>query len=230
MRHYSRWQTAAILGVTLLVSLAAVPNVLPTSTFDRLPPWAKRTFELGYDLQGGTYLQFEVDRNDTRNQVLENARETMRNVLRQHRIPFSGLTIRNGGVEAWIPEPEHMPRAIAAFEQLVAPLPAPAPTNERRALLVRHVDGRPSVWARPGTSPPPPQFKLDIADRIVRLTVNDAVYVERERQARDQAVNFITQRVYELGAGKLVFVSPSGTDRIVFDTKLDPEALNHLQY
>src|SRR5882724_4469716 len=61
MLYFSRWKTAAILGTTLIVCLAALTNVLPAATFDSLPGWAQRKIELGMDLRGGTHVQLAVD-------------------------------------------------------------------------------------------------------------------------------------------------------------------------
>ncbi len=231
MRHYSRWQTAAILGVTLLVSLAAVPNVLPASALERLPAWAQRTFVLGYDLQGGEYVQFEVDRIDVRLQVLQQTRDEMRSLLRQHRIGFTGLVIRNDGVETWIREPADMPRVLEAFNDLVRPLDPVPPASERRGLLTRHVDGRPGVWATRNAEPAPPGYHLDIADRMVRLTPTDAVHRQRVRQARDHNLEVITQRVREVGAQKLITLAPAGTDRIVLDARVGAlEGFRRIQF
>jgi hypothetical protein len=40
MLEFSRLRTAAILGLTMVVCLAAVPGVLPAAAFGRLPHWA----------------------------------------------------------------------------------------------------------------------------------------------------------------------------------------------
>lgn len=217
MRHTSRWQTAAILGVTLLVSLAAVPNVLPASTLERLPAWAQRTFVLGYDLQGGEYVQFEVDAENMRQQVLQDTRDEMRGLLRRHRVGFAGLVIRNDGVEAWIREPADMPRVVEAFNHLVRPLdPAPLASNRQRS-LTRHPDGRPSFWASGNAAPPPPGYRLDIADRMVRLAPTDAMLRQRVVQARRANEALIRDRLRFMGAEKLVAVSSVGADRIVID-------------
>lgn len=226
MRHYSRWQTAAILGVALFVSLAAMPNLLPATARASLPIWAQRTFELGYDLQGGTYVQFEVDRDDVRRQILEGARDTLRNVLRERRIGFTGLAIRSNGVEAVIRDPADMPRAIAALEELVRPLSVAAPANERRALLVRHVDGSLGVWASRNASPPSPELKLEIVERTVRLIADDAAYRRRAIQARDRMVRRLDEMtrpsvndvpplpisVSRVGADRVGIVVPGSTN------------------
>jgi preprotein translocase subunit SecD len=217
MLHYSRWQTAAILGVAMLVSLAAVPNVLPASARAALPNWAQRTFVLGYDLQGGEYTQFEVDAENMRQHVLQETRDEMRGLLRWHRVHFTGLVIRNDGVEAWIREPADMPRVVEAFNNLVRPIDPAPPASDRRMLLTRHVDGRPGIWASRNAEPVPSGYHLDIADRMVRLTPTDAVLRQRVAQARRANEAAIRERLRFMGAEKLVAVSAVGADRIVVD-------------
>src|ERR1700754_563325 len=130
MHHYSRWKTASILGVTVLVCLAAVPSALPASAFAQLPAWAQRKFVLGYDLAGGSRIQFEVDRAFIYRQHVERLRDEMRHLLRDHRIPYAGLAIREGGAEVTIREDADMARAVQVFGEYARPRllpPGPAP-------------------------------------------------------------------------------------------------------
>jgi preprotein translocase subunit SecD len=220
MLHYSRWQTAAILGVAMLVSLAAVPNVLPASARAALPAWAQRTFVLGYDLLGGEHVQFSIDANDVRQQVLETTRDEVRNLLRYHRVSFTGLAIRNDGVEVWIREAADMPLVADAFEKLVRPLdPAPL-MSDRQALLIRHTDGRPSIWAGRDAYLPSSDYRLDIADRMVRLSPTEDLFRRRVRQSRDHVLALVTRRLRELDGEKLVTLSARGEDRIVLDARV----------
>src|SRR5262245_42416113 len=99
MLMYSRWQTAAILGVAAFFCLAAVPNVLPARALAALPSWAQRTVPLGYDLQGGTYVQLQVDADDVRRQKVEALRDDVRKILRDTRIGYTGLAARSDGVD-----------------------------------------------------------------------------------------------------------------------------------
>jgi preprotein translocase subunit SecD len=111
MLMHSRWQTAAILGVTAFFCLAAVPNVLPARALAALPSWAQRTVPLGYDLQGGTYVQFEVDAQDRRRLWLETLRSDVRRTLRAAQIAHSGVTIRGDTVEVRLRDASNLTRA-----------------------------------------------------------------------------------------------------------------------
>ena len=70
MLLFSRSATAAILAIPLVLCLAAVPNLLPKNAFDSLPAWAQNKITLGWDLQGGTRIQFRVDNDDVRRMML----------------------------------------------------------------------------------------------------------------------------------------------------------------
>src|SRR4051794_19265915 len=113
MLYFSRWKTAAILGTTLIVCLAALTNVLPAATFDSLPGWAQRKIELGIDLRGGEHFQYEVDVKDVRKQMVTQLRDDARSALRQGRIGHAGVVARDDGVEVRVREEADFSRALA---------------------------------------------------------------------------------------------------------------------
>jgi len=81
MQH-SPFRAALILLVAIAGILFAVPNFLPKSTLDALPGWfPKQGMVLGLDLQGGSHLLLEVDREGIVRQRLSDVRRDARNVL-----------------------------------------------------------------------------------------------------------------------------------------------------
>jgi SecD/SecF fusion protein len=76
MLYFSRWQTFFIwLAVALGIAYAA-PNVLPQSYFASLPSWApSRPMTLGLDLQGGSHILLQLDRNQLVTERLNTARD-----------------------------------------------------------------------------------------------------------------------------------------------------------
>jgi preprotein translocase subunit SecD len=125
MLYFSRWRTAAILGTTLIVCLPALTNVLPAATFDSLPTWAQRKIELGVDLGGGEHVQFEVDAKDARKQMVEQLRGDTRDALRQARIGYTGLVVRDDGIELRVREEADFSKA-ATYLRKVADMSAGA--------------------------------------------------------------------------------------------------------
>ena len=87
MLQFSRFQTAAILGVVLLGALFAAPNMLDEETRAALPGVVpKTTINLGLDLQGGSYLLLGVD---TEKVIDDRMRGIMSDIRREMR-PNSG--------------------------------------------------------------------------------------------------------------------------------------------
>ena len=87
MMYFARWKTAAILAVCLLGVLLCLPNLVPRAS---LPSWA-RTFSLGLDLRGGSYLLLEVDLNAVVRERLESLADGARTRLRGANIGYLNL-------------------------------------------------------------------------------------------------------------------------------------------
>src|SRR5581483_4245920 len=96
MLYFSRWKVTAILGVTLLVCLCAVPNFFPQKLVDSWPKWAQRHVVLGLDLQGGSHILLEVDTNAVRKEKIEALREDVRRVVRDNRLGSPGAVVIRG--------------------------------------------------------------------------------------------------------------------------------------
>src|ERR1051325_2928878 len=134
MLKFSRWKTTAILGLTILVCLAAVPSALPNEMFAHLPAWAQRKFELGYDLTGGSRVQLEVKAADVKRLRLEILRNDIDDLLRRNKVAHIRVAVRDGGVEFAVRDLADLPRALTVLDPLISPLAEPAPPNERRRL------------------------------------------------------------------------------------------------
>jgi SecD/SecF fusion protein len=87
MMYFARWKTLAILAVVALGVLLCVPNLFPRS---QLPSWA-RTFSLGLDLRGGSYLLLEVDLDAVVKERLEGLADAARTRLRAANIGYVNL-------------------------------------------------------------------------------------------------------------------------------------------
>jgi preprotein translocase subunit SecD len=121
MLFFSRSATAAILAIPLVLCLAAVPNLLPKSAFDSLPPWAQNKITLGWELQGGTRVQLRVDEDDVRRMVLLLLQDDVREVLREARIRLTRRpVIRDNGVEVRLHERDFQ-RGLAILSELAQP-------------------------------------------------------------------------------------------------------------
>src|SRR6202022_4873309 len=99
MLYFTRWKALAIILTALVVCLCAVPNFFPESTVKNWPTWAQRRLVLGLDLQGGSYLLLEVDSNYVKKEKLDQVRDDVTRPLRDAKIGYTGLNVRNDNVE-----------------------------------------------------------------------------------------------------------------------------------
>ncbi|WDR05764.1 protein translocase subunit SecD [Devosia rhodophyticola] len=79
---FSPIRTAIIVLVTLLGVLFAVPSFLPKAVLDAWPSWLpQQTIVLGLDLQGGSHLLLEVNRDSIVTERLGDLRRDARSIL-----------------------------------------------------------------------------------------------------------------------------------------------------
>ena len=71
MLYFARWKAAAILLTAAIVCSFAIPNFVSAERVKGWPEWAQRYVVLGLDLQGGSHILLEVDKNDVISQRLE---------------------------------------------------------------------------------------------------------------------------------------------------------------
>src|ERR671928_1974647 len=99
MLYFTRWKALGIILTALVVCLCAVPNFFPEAQVKNWPQWAQRRLVLGLDLQGGSYLLLEVDANYVKKEKLDQVRDEARRVLRDAKVAYTGLAVRNDAVE-----------------------------------------------------------------------------------------------------------------------------------
>jgi preprotein translocase subunit SecD len=97
MLNLPRWQVIAIIAVTALAGLFALPNALPGSVLNHLPGWyTQNRINLGLDLRGGAYFLLEADLRGVLNERLTNLSDSVRGELRKQQIGFKDVTVQNG--------------------------------------------------------------------------------------------------------------------------------------
>jgi preprotein translocase subunit SecD len=100
MLQCTRTQATTILVTVLVICGLSVPNFVSDETIASWPEWAQRRIALAPELQGGTSVLLEVDRNGVREEVLKKLVREVRDVLRDARIGLANpMAIRNGSVE-----------------------------------------------------------------------------------------------------------------------------------
>src|SRR5207253_8327717 len=122
MLYFTRWKALAIIVTALVVCLCAVPNFFPEATVKTWPAWAQRRLVLSLDLQGGSYLLLEVDSNAVKKDRLDTVRDETRKALRDARIGYTGLNVRNDAVEVRISKDTDVPAALSKLRDRSQPL------------------------------------------------------------------------------------------------------------
>ena len=191
MLYFSRWKALATLLTALFICALAAPNFLPEKTLRSLPKWAQRHIVLGLDLQGGSHILLEVDINDVRKQKAESLRDDVRNSLRNARVGYTGLAIRDLSVEVRIREESDFQAALTKLRELSQPLGGLLSTTGQRSVDV-----------------------VDAGNRVIRLTITPPAITERVRQVVEQAIQIVERRINEIGTVEPL-IQRQGVDRIL---------------
>jgi len=206
MLYFTRWKALAIILTALVVCLCAVPNFFPESTVKTWPKWAQRHLVLGLDLQGGSHILLEVDANSVKKDKLEQVRDDVRRALRDARIPYTGLAVRNDNVEVRITKDTDLQNALTKLRELSQPLGGLLGSSGQRSLEI-----------------------ADAGGGLIRLSVPQAAITERIRQAVEQSIQIVERRVNELGTVEPL-IQRQGVDRILVQVPglQDPTRLKEL--
>lgn len=192
MLHFPRWKTFSIIGLVLVAILVALPNVLPKSMQDSLRPYNLKPVTLGLDLQGGSYILLEIEREDLRRRLNEQMVGDIRSTLRDARIAYSGINRFDGGVRVRISKPEDLERAITELRKLVAPLEAGLFGAGAQAVL----------------------FDISQQDQQVTFSFNEAGVDAKIASAVSQSIKIVEKRVNPDGVVEAT-IQQQGKDRIV---------------
>jgi preprotein translocase subunit SecD len=205
MLYFTRWKALGIILTALLVCLFAVPNFFPEATVKNWPLWAQRRLVLGLDLQGGSYLLLEVDSNYIKKDKLDQIRDDVRRTLRDAKIGYTGLGVRNDAVEVRVKDTD-LQNALSKLRDLSQPLGGLLGSNGQRSLEV-----------------------ADAGGGLIRMTVPPAAVNERIRQTIEQSIQIVERRVNELGTVEPL-IQRQGTDRILVQVPglQDPTHLKEL--
>src|SRR6476659_680219 len=206
MLYFTRWKALGIILTALIVCLCAVPNFFPEAQVKTWPQWAQRRLVLGLDLQGGSYLLLEVDSNYVKRQKLDQLRGDAQKVLREAKIQYTGLAVRNDAVEVRISKDTDLPTALSKLRELSQPLGGLLGSSGQRSLEVADAQGG-----------------------LIRLTVPQAAITDLLRRTIEQSIQIVERRVNELGTVEPV-IQRQGTDRILVQVPglQDPTRLKEL--
>ncbi len=201
----SRWKSIAVLLSVIFGVLFTLPNLLPEAARKALPGFMPhQTLNLGLDLQGGSYLLYEVDITALRKERLVNLIEDTRKTLRDEQIDFTDLGQVEGNVSVRITDPEEVNKAVNALRKSVGGDLAGAP------------GGREVTISSGG-------------DQRIRVLFSDEAAAAQASKAVDQSIEIIRRRIDELGT-KEPDIRRQGTNRILVQApgESDPEKLKNI--
>jgi preprotein translocase subunit SecD len=200
----SRWRIILVVIATIYGILFTLPNLLPASMRENLPGFLpKQALNLGLDLQGGSYLLYEVDTVALRQEKLTNLVEDVRTLLRDEEIEFSGLGVVNGEVTVRITDPGKVEAAARVFRNSVG------------AALQGVAGGREVTVSVSG-----PQIRIAYVPQALDAQAASAV---------TQSIEVIRRRIDELGT-KEPDIRRQGTNRIAIAApgESDPKKLQEI--
>ncbi len=208
MLYFSRWKTTLIWMAILASVIFAVPNILSQNQLAALPDWMpKKQLTLGLDLQGGSHILLQVERQDIEQERLETLVDDMRRLLREEGIGYTGLSGKGLVAQVRIRDSANVDRAKEALTGLTELVSAGLLTGGtiREAVL---------------EEPQPGLLQLTLTPEGINHRVTSAVA---------QSIEVFRNRIDELGTTEPV-IQRQGDDRILvqvpgFD---DPERLKEL--
>ena len=208
MLYFSRWKTILIWLTVLVGVLFSAPNLFSKQTLDALPSFVpKQKITLGLDLQGGSYILLEIDRQSLINDRVQTIRDDARQTLRTARVGYSGINDDRNTINIRLRDPSQADAAIAALKPLTQPI-------SNGLMSGGQVNEVTVEQAQPG---------------VVAVTMTDAGIAYRVSTAVTQSIEVVRRRVDELGTTEPL-IQRQGTDRIMVQVPglQDPQRLKSL--
>ncbi len=124
MLHFARWKIVAIVLTVLAGFIVALPNFFAKETVETswpsfLPKWQ---MPLGLDLRGGAHMLLAMDTDELTTDWLTTVRDDARKQLRDGKVGFSAIGVRNGAVHIQLVKPEDAEKAVTELRKLIEPL------------------------------------------------------------------------------------------------------------
>jgi preprotein translocase subunit SecD len=217
MLYFSKAKQISIWFVIVLGLLFAIPNFLPVNVRGDedvkgiIPAFLpSKTVNLGLDLQGGSYLLFEVDTDSVRAGKLESTQEEARQLLRAKKpiIPARNFRIVGNTVSFTLSRPDQMEMALERLK----------PLNEvAQAQILAGNSTKPFILSN---DPATGRISLEITEETLTKQTKDAVV---------RSVEVIRNRITELGT-KDPTILRQGDSRIVVEVpgETDPVRIKNI--
>ncbi|MDP1731146.1 MAG: protein translocase subunit SecD [Devosia sp.] len=191
--HFSPLRTALIVIVSLMGILFAVPSFLPKDVYAAWPDWLpKQTITLGLDLQGGSHLLLQVNRESIVSERIKELRRDARSVLANDNGIGNIITTSADSIFVELTDPTQRDAARAALQTLQNTL-----SN--------------SVFAVGGVQE---IAFADAPDGRIVLSLTPEGVNERMSSLVSQSIEVIRNRIDELGTTEPA-IQRQGTERVL---------------
>jgi preprotein translocase subunit SecD len=161
-----------------------------------MPKWLPvRAIVLGLDLQGGSHVLLEVDRNSVIKTLVDNLRDSIRRVLREEKVPITGgIGVLPRGAQLRIPDPDERAKAMPKLRELAASTGGVLSVGDRS-----------------------PTFDVTESDNgLIQFTATDAGVESKVRRAVEQSIEVLRRRVDALGTTE-PNIQRQGDDRVLVE-------------
>jgi protein-export membrane protein SecD len=209
MLYFAKWKIAVIAAVCLIGLAFTVPNFLSPDSRQSVPDWLpNQSINLGLDLQGGSHLLLQVDREAVLRERLNDLAESMRNDLGdiRPRIRRSGFQVGDLSVSFEVRDADRMEEVREVLRGLVT-----------------QIGGGLAV----GSGGPDLQISTD-GNRFI-ATLTEAGITARLSSAVQQSIEIVRRRVDETGVNEPT-IQRQGEDRILIQLPGvdDPDRIKRL--
>lgn len=209
MLYFSRWKIIAICLAILAGFAYAAPNLFQRSTLDALPDWMPSDqMTLGLDLQGGSHVLMQVDRESMVSERLEALADDVRVINRRDKLGGRVSQVRgDNAVTLRLRDTSGVDAAREALSSLTDPVNS-------------GVFGQGAIREVDMAEPEPGLFRFTLNADGIDNAISSAV---------TQSIEVIRRRIDELGTTEPV-VQRQGVDRILIQVPGldDPQRLKAL--
>jgi SecD/SecF fusion protein len=194
MLYFSRWKIISILLIILAGFAYAAPNLLSKETAESLPTWLPRDrMTLGLDLQGGSHVLMQVNREALIKERLDTLLDEVRSINRDEKLGGRvSLTDGSGIVKLILGDNGNSALANEKLQPLAQPISS-------------GVFGQGSVREVDIAEPTPGTIELSLNDQGITAALSSAV---------TQSIKVFGRRINELGTNEPI-IQRQGTDRIL---------------
>lgn len=194
MLHFAKWKVGLVLITVIVGILFSLPNLFSEKFLkDSMPSWLPSgQLVLGLDLQGGAHILLQVEEEGVIKERLEVLRGDVRSQLREDKIGYRGLAVKDGAVQVRIRELGDLQAARTKLQTLVQPITS-------------------SILSGGGAM----ETNLEVSDDgLFRLSLTEEGITSRVSNAVAQSIEVIRRRVDELGTTE-PSIQREGNNRIL---------------